>query len=64
MTVFPFQIGEVTALYGRILKIRPSIPEPEPGDPGDLVTISAEAKKQRIMEEAKNKVLEQIRKTE
>lgn len=64
MTVFPFQIRGISDLYNRILKIRPSMPEPVGGEPGDIVTISAEAKKQRILEEAKTEVLEQIRKTE
>lgn len=64
MTVFPFQVGEVTALYNRILKIRTPPPEPGAAETGDLVTISTEARKQKILEEAKHNVLERIRRTE
>ena len=63
MTVFPFQIGEVTNLYHRVLKSRDlSVEtETESADLKDVVTLSAEAKRQKIMEETKNAVLSRIK---
>lgn len=63
MTVFPFQIGEVTNLYHRVLKSRDlSVEtEAEPAELKDVVTLSAEAKRQKIHEETKNAVLNRIK---
>ncbi|MBI5575348.1 MAG: hypothetical protein HY896_03175 [Deltaproteobacteria bacterium] len=61
MTVFPFQLGEVTSLYHRVLKTRPQVPESDSTDLKDVVTISAEAKRQKILEEAQSAVLARIR---
>ncbi len=63
MTVFPFQIGEVTSLYHRVLKSRDlSVEtEPETAELKDVVTLSAEAKRQRILEETQNAVLSRIK---
>jgi len=63
MTIFPFQIGEITALYGRVQRIKAPPPDAGGAEPADLVTISPEAKK-KILEETKTKVLERIRRTE
>ncbi len=64
MTVFPFQINEVSHLYNRLSKLKPStIIEREPGEPQDVVHISAEAKKRQILDQARTEVLDQIRKT-
>lgn len=63
MTVFPFQIGEIKALYTRVQKIKPPPSDSGTAEPADLVTISAEAKK-KILEETRSRVLERIRRTE
>jgi hypothetical protein len=61
MTVFPFQIGEVTSLYHRVLKSRDLAVEAETAELKDVVTLSAEAKRQKILEETKNAVLSRIK---
>lgn len=61
MTVFPFQIGEVASLYHRVLKTRPQIAESENPELKDVVTISAEAKRQKILEAAQSAVLSRIK---
>ncbi|MBE0569823.1 MAG: hypothetical protein IH576_04195 [Deltaproteobacteria bacterium] len=61
MTVFPFQIGEVTGLYHRVLKSRDLSVETETAELKDVVTLSAEAKRQKILEETKNAVLSRIK---
>ena len=61
MTVFPFQIGEVTNLYHRVLKSRDLSVETETAELKDVVTLSAEAKRQKILEETKNAVLSRIK---
>jgi len=61
MTIFPFQIGEVAGLYQRILKTRSHFSEAETEEKKDVVSISAEAKRQKILEEAKSAVLVSIK---
>ena len=61
MTVFPFQIGEVTSLYHRVLKSRDLSVETESTELKDVVTLSAEAKRQKILEETKSAVLSRIK---
>lgn len=63
MTVFPFQIGEVTSLYHRVLKSKDlSVEaESETAELKDVVTLSAEAKRQKILEETQNAVLSRIK---
>jgi hypothetical protein len=61
MTVFPFQIGEVTSLYHRVLKSRDLTSEPETTELKDVVSLSAEAKRQKILEETQNAVLSRIK---
>jgi len=61
MTVFPFQIGEVTGLYNRVLKSRDLSMEAETTELKDVMTLSAEARRQKILEETKNAVLSQIK---
>ncbi len=64
MMVFPFQLQEVSHLYNRLSKLKPSaIIEKEQSEPQDVVHISAEAKKRQILDQARTEVLEQIRKT-
>ena len=64
MMVFPFPLQEVSHLYNRLSKLKPSaIIEKEQSEPQDVVHISAEAKKRQILDQARTEVLEQIRKT-
>jgi len=64
MTVFPFQLTEVMHVYNRVSKLKPStILDKEPGEPKDVVNISAEGKKRQILDQARSEVLDQIRKT-
>lgn len=63
MTIFPFQINELMHLYSRVSKLKPStILERDLVEPQDKVNISSEGKKRQIKDQARNDVLEQIRK--
>ncbi|MDA8389010.1 MAG: hypothetical protein M0Z58_10180 [Nitrospiraceae bacterium] len=64
MTIFPFQINEMTRLYSRTMKLPASAltdSETDQAEPKDVVMISSEAKKKQILDEAKGAVLERIR---
>jgi hypothetical protein len=62
MTIFPHQISDVIQLYNRVSKLKPSTLLDREGDaPKDFVNISEEAKKQQILSQVKNDVLERIR---
>lgn len=61
MTVFPFQIGEVTGLYNRVLKARTLGSDIDPPERKDVVTISSEGKRQRVIDETKTAVLARIK---
>jgi hypothetical protein len=61
VTVLPFQIGEVTGLYQRVLKTRSHTSETEAAEKKDVVTISAEAKRAKVLEEAQSAVLARIK---
>ena len=61
MTVFPFQIGEVTGLYNRVLKARTRASDVDPPERKDVVTISPEGKRQRVIDETQTAVLASIR---
>jgi hypothetical protein len=64
MTVFPFQIQEVQHLYNRLSKLKPAaILDSEKAEPRDTVSISTEAKKRQILDQARSEVLTQIRNT-
>lgn len=64
MTIFPFHINEVMHVYNRISKLRASVClENEETRAGDIVNISAEAKKKQVIAEARSDVLEIIRET-
>jgi len=56
MTLFPFQIGEVTGLYQRVLKTRRQSLEADLPETKDVVSISAEAKRRKILEEIRDAV--------
>jgi len=61
VTVFPFQIGVVTGLYNRVMKVRSRGPEIDPPERKDVVTISSEGKRQQVIEETKIAVLNRIK---
>ncbi|MFA6149248.1 MAG: hypothetical protein WC899_13675 [bacterium] len=61
MTVFPFQIGEVTGLYNRVMKARTHVSDIDPPERKDVVTISSEGKRQRVIDETKTAVLARIK---
>jgi hypothetical protein len=61
VTIFPFEIGEVAGLYNRILKTRPHASDTDSPDRTDVVTISSEAKRQKVLEETQSAVLVRIR---
>jgi len=61
VTVFPFQIGEVTGLYNRVLKARTRSPDIDPPERNDVVTISSEGKRQQVIDETKTAVLARIK---
>ena len=62
MTVFPFQIGEVTGLYNRVMKARSRGPDVDPPpERNDVVTISSEGKRQQVIDETKAAVLARIK---
>ena len=61
VTVFPFQIGEVTGLYHRVLKARSRGSDVDPPERKDVVTISSEGKRQRVIDEAQTAVLARIK---
>ena len=63
MTIIPFQVGEVADIYNRVLKSRDfsAWTDNEPAELKDVVNISAEAKRHKILEEAQDAVLNQIK---
>lgn len=61
MTGLPFQIGEVTGLYHRVLKTRSHAADAEAAGKKDVVTISSEAKRAKVVEEARSAVLARIK---
>jgi hypothetical protein len=62
MIIFPNQINDITHLYNRVAKLKPStLLQKESDTPTDMVNISAEAKKTQILSQAKSEVLDRIR---
>ncbi len=62
MTIFPFQFNEVMQVYNRISKLKPSVLlEKGNEEPRDIVSISDDAKKRQMLEQARSEVLERIR---
>lgn len=61
MTVFPFQIGEVTGLYNRVMKARTRGSDVDPPERNDVVTISSEGKRQQVINETQAAVLARIK---
>jgi hypothetical protein len=65
MTINPFQINGVANVYNKFLKQRINqVIEKEIEEPQDVVSISAEAKKKNIIEQAKEEVLKTIKENE
>ena len=61
MTVFPFEIGEVTGLYNRVMKARLRGSDVDPPERKDIVTISSEGKRQRVIDQTQTAVLARIK---
>lgn len=63
MTVNPFQINGVANVYNKFLKQRINnlLEKEQREEPQDVVSISAEAKKKNIIEQAKEEVLKTIK---
>ena len=63
MTGLPLRLNEMTGPYSRSLRIRSSDRETSPAESWGKVALSARAKRQRILEEARSAVLDRIRHT-
>ena len=57
VTVFPFQIGEITGLYNRVMKVRSRGSEIDHPERKDIVTISSEGKRRQVIDETQIAVL-------
>lgn len=66
MTINPFQINGVANVYNKFLKQRINnlLENDNKEEPQDTVSISAEAKKRSIIDQAKEEVLKTIRESE
>lgn len=66
MTINPFQINGVANVYNKFLKQRINnlLESENKEEPKDTVSISAEAKKRSIIDQAKEEVLKTIKETE
>jgi hypothetical protein len=63
-TIFPHLVKEVIDNYGKMSRMRPlPVQENEREDLRDVVSISTEAKRRQILNQAKSEVLERIRET-
>ena len=63
MSTIPVHFQEVIRFYERVNKLRNSSSEDRARASGpDLLNISSEAKKRLVMEQARNEVLEKIKK--
>ena len=63
MTGFPFRLSEMPGLYSRVLGIKSSDREASPAESWGRMALSARAKRQRILDEARSAVLDRIRHT-
>ncbi len=66
MTINPFQINGVANVYNKFLKQRVNnlLEKEQKEEPKDIVSISAEAKKRSIIDQAKEEVLKTIKESE
>lgn len=66
MTINPFQINGVANVYNKFLKQRINnlVESEQKEEPQDVVSISAEAKKRSIIDQAKEEVLKTIKESE
>ena len=58
---FPFQVGDDTGFYNRVIKMRLRGPDVDLPGRNDVVTVSSEGKRQRVIDETKAAVLVHIR---
>ncbi len=63
MTGLTFHLKDTAGLCGRILDINSSERRPGTAEPSGPVALSAQAKRRRILEEARTAVLDRIRHT-
>lgn len=63
VTGFPFHPNDLAGLYSRVLKIRPSRGEASPAEQWSRMALSGQAKRRKILEEARTAVLDRIRRT-
>ncbi len=63
MTAFPFHPNDLAGLCSRVLKIRPHADESSPAEMHGGAAPSGQAKRQKILEEARTAVLDRIRQT-
>ena len=61
MMSFPFQVGDVTGFYNRVMKTRLRGPDINLPERNDVVTVSSEGKRQRVIDETKAAVLLRIK---
>ncbi len=61
MMTYPFLPSDMSGLYNRVLKAKPSDIGASSAELRGRASLSAEAKRRRILEEAKSAVLERIR---
>jgi hypothetical protein len=63
MSTIPIHFHEVIRFYERVNKLKPtSLTERLRSNSPDLINISAEAKKKLVMDQARNEVLEKLKK--
>ncbi len=63
MTERTFHLNDMAGLCGRILKIKSSGDEARPAETAGPAALSGQAKRRRILEEARSAVLDRIRRT-
>ena len=60
---FPFRPDDLAGLYSRVLKIRPSRGDASAAESWGRMALSGQAKRRKILEEARTAVLDRIRHT-
>lgn len=58
---FPFQVGDVTGFYHRVMKTRLRGPDVDLPERNDVVSVSSVGKRQRVIDETKAAVLVRIK---
>jgi hypothetical protein len=58
---FPFQVGDDTGFYNRVMKTRLRGPDVDLPERNDVVAVSSAGKRQRVIDETKAAVLVRIK---